>query len=272
MPNDDGQFLLSDEERTELLRLEPRCAPYVKPLISTKQFLNGEKRWCLWLHEADPVDVRKIPALIERVEAVRKYRRKSKRKTTKALAKTPMLFGEIRQPEKEYLLVPRHSSERRDYIPLAFLKPDHIVSDSCMFVAEASLFHFGVLHSTMHMAWVRQVGGRIKSDYRYSARLVYNNFPWPDKPSKSQIEEVEESVQEVLAERAKHPGASLSDLYDPLTMPAGLRKAHDRLDRAVDRCYRKGAFPDERRRFEYLYDLWANTLGLNVGTQTEMVL
>ena len=272
MPNDDGHLLLSDDEKAALTAEDPRVTPYIRPLISTKQFLKGERRWCLWLLGANPADVRKIPPLLDRIEKVRKYRKASKRKTTKALGDTPMVFGEIRQPEHDYILIPRHSSERRDYIPLVFLTPESIVSDSCMFVPEATLYHFGVLHSMMHMAWVRHVGGRLESRYRYSARLVYNNYPWPENTTRAQKKSVEQAVQQVLDERKLHPEASLADLYDPLTMPIGLRKAHEKLDRAVDRCYRKNAFVDERRRFEHLFEMWAGLTGLAAGTQTEMPL
>ena len=200
--------------------------------------------------------------MLERVESVRKYRLQSNRAATVALAKAPMLFGEIRQPKHEYIFVPRHSSERRDYIPLAVLSPDNIIHDSCLCVPNATLYHFGVLHSAMHMAWVRHIGGRLKSDYRYSVKLVYNNFPWPSDPSLANPTIVEQAAKSVLDARAKHPGASLADLYDPLTMPAVLRKAHTKLDQAVDRCYRRNSFPDERRRFEFLYTLWANVIGV----------
>ncbi len=266
MPNDGGHLLLDDEARVALVAAEPRAAKYIRRLISTKEHLNGLNRWCLWLADADPAEVRKSPAVLERVESVRKYRLKSRRAATKALAKVPMLFGEIRQPKHEYIFVPRHSSERRDYIPLAILSPDNIIHDSCLCVPDATLFHFGVLHSAMHMAWLRHIGGRLESRYRYSAKLVYNNYPWPSGPSAKNVTSVEHAAQAVLDERGKHPDASLADLYDPLSMPAGLRKAHTRLDRAVDRCYRQNPFPDERRRFEYLFGLWAAAVGVQFET------
>jgi len=266
MPNDDGELLLTDEQKAELLAAEPGATKYVRRLISTKEHLNGVNRWCLWLEDADPVELRKLPAVLARVEAVRKYRRGSKRDATRALAKTPSLFGELRQPKHDYIFVPRHSSERRDYIPLAFLSPDNIIHDSCLCVPEATMYHFGVLHSAMHMVWARHIGGRIKSDIRLSSRLVYNNLPWPTSPSTANVTKVEHAAQAVLDERTKHPDASLAALYDPLTMPAGLRKAHSNLDRAVDRCYRPNAFPDERRRFEYLFALWAEAVGVQFET------
>jgi len=265
MPNDGGHLLLNDDEKTKLQAEEPGAAKYIRRLVSAKEFLNGINRWCIWLPDAAATEVRKLPAILKRVEAVRNNRLKSKRDATRALAKAPMLFGEIRQPKAKYIFVPRHSSERRDYVPLAFLSPENIIHDSCLCVPDATLYHFGVLHSGMHMAWARYIAGRIKSDIRLSAQLVYNNYPWPPNPSAANVAKVEQAAQAVLDERAKHPGSSLADLYDPLTMPVGLRRAHTQLDRFVDRCYRSNLFPDERRRFEYLYGLWAEAVGLNLG-------
>lgn len=256
MPNDGGNLLLDDEDRRALLAECPEANSFVRELISADQFLNGEKRWCLWLVDAPPAEIRKLKPIQSRVAEVKKLRLASKRATTRELADYPALFGEIRQPTTRYVLVPRHSSERRDYIPLAFFDPEIIVSDSCMFVGSATLYHFGVLHSEMHMGWVRQICGRIKSDYRYSARLVYNNFPWPAEVTDKQRDAVEAAAQAVLDARSQFPKASLADLYDPLSMPKPLRQAHTALDRVVDRCYRPQPFPDERRRFEYLFELW----------------
>ncbi|MBU0717426.1 MAG: class I SAM-dependent DNA methyltransferase [Planctomycetes bacterium] len=256
MPNDDGNLLISSDEREQLVASCPEAAAFVKELISSAQYLNGEKRLCLWLTDASPGDIRRLKPIQERVAAVKQFREASRRACTRELARYPTLFGEIRQPTQRYVLVPRHSSERRQYIPLSFFNPDIIVSDSCMSVAGASLYHFGVLHSEMHMAWVRQVCGRIKSDFRYSARLVYNNFPWPADPLEKQVAAVETSAREMLDARSQFPDASLADLYDPLSMPRVLQQAHSALDRAVDRCYRPQRFPDERRRFEYLFQLW----------------
>ncbi|MEM9800149.1 MAG: DNA methyltransferase [Planctomycetota bacterium] len=264
MPNDGGHLLLDDEARAALVEAAPGAEAYVRPLISSKEFLSGRGRWCLWLVDASPAEIRKMPAVLQRIESVRAYREKSRRAATKALAKVPMLFGEIRQPEHDYVFVPRHSSERRDYVPLAFLKPESIVHDSCLCVPDATLYHFGVLHSAMHMAWLRHVGGRLESRYRCSAKLVYNNFPWPEEPTPASVEKVEAAASAVLDARQEHPQSSLADLYDPLTMPAGLRKAHASLDRAVDRCYRRSPFPDERRRFEFLFESWAEAVDVDL--------
>lgn len=256
MPNDGGNLLLSTAERDELLERHPEANRYVKRLISSSQYLSGKDRWCLWLVDCEPGDIRRLEVVHDRVESVRQHREESTRQSTRKLASQPALFGEIRQPDQRYVLVPRHSSERRHYIPMSFFASDVIVSDSCMFVPHATLFHFGILHSEMHMAWVRQVCGRLESRYRYSARLVYNNFPWPADPSEKQIAAVESAAQGVLDARAQFPESSLADLYDPLAMPHVLHNAHKELDRAVDRCYRPQPFPDERRRFEYLFQLW----------------
>mgnify|MGYP006266400957 FL=1 len=167
-----------------------------------------------------------------------------------------MEFAFVSHEDRPYLLIPSVSSERREYIPIGFMPASVIASNLALIVPGATLYHFGVLHSEMHMAWVRQVCGRLESRYRYSARLVYNNFPWPAEVTDKQREAVEAAARAVLDARAQFPEASLADLYDPLAMPKPLRRAHTALDRAVDRCYRRQAFPDERRRFEYLFGLW----------------
>ena len=180
----------------------------------------------------------------------------SSRKATQGLASYPTLFGEIRQPNTRFVLVPRHSSETRRYIPLSYFGPDHIPSDSCLFLEHATPYHFGVLCSGMHMAWVKQVCGRIKSDCRYSSKLVYNNFPWPEAPSTKRRAAVEAAAQAVLDARKLFPDSTLAELYDPLAMPPALAKAHATLDRAVDLCYRPQRFENDRQRLEYLFALY----------------
>jgi hypothetical protein len=256
MPNDDGNLLLSDQEKIQLLREWPEACALVRPLLSAQEYLHGENRWCLWLKNVSPQAIRAIKEIRRRVEAVRAYRAASQREATRKLANFPGLFGEIRQPDSEYVLVPRHSSETRRYVPLSYFEPTYIVSDSCLFLPDARLFHFGVLSSAMHMAWVRQVCGRIKSDYRYSTKLVYNNFPWSDAPTDKQRAAVEAATKGVLNARKKFPGATLADLYDPLTMPPALVKAHAELDRAVDLCYRPQLFENDRQRVEHLFALY----------------
>jgi type I restriction-modification system DNA methylase subunit len=256
MPNDDGNLLLTDSEKESITVGDRRITKYLRPFISAKEYLHGETRWCLWLVDAPPSDLNGIPEIRRRAEAVQAYRSQSTRKTTRELARYPSVFGEIRQPTTRYVLFPRHTSEQRPYIPISYFSPRHIVADSCLFVANASLYHFGVLSSLMHMAWVRQVCGRIKSDYRYSNNLVYNNYPWPEDVSEKQRERVERCAQGVLDARAAFPNSMLADLYDPVAMPPRLVKAHADLDRAVDRCYRAQPFTSERLRIEYLFALY----------------
>ena len=229
--------------------------------MSAKEYLHGDKRWCLWLKEISPTELRKHPWIMERIERVKAYRMASTRAATVKLAAFPTLFGEIRQPGSDYILIPRHSSEGRDYIPFGFFHASDIVHDSCLMISNAGLFHFGVLQSSMHMAWVRQVCGRIKGDYRYSNNLVYNNFPWPaggllKDIDASRIKAVEEAAQAVLDARQESKDSCLADLYHPLTMPQRLVKAHQALDMAVDKCYRKERFKSELERIEYLFTLY----------------
>jgi hypothetical protein len=172
------------------------------------------------------------------------------------LAETPYLFGEIRQPESNYVLIPRHSSERRRYIPMAFLGKENIAGDSCIIVPSVSLYHFGILMSYMHMTWVRQLCGRLEGRFRYSINIVYNNFPWPENPSKENIRKVEEYVNILMLIRDEFAGESLADLYDPNAMPKALNDIHRKLDRAVDRCYRSNPFTNELNRLEFLFDLY----------------
>ena len=256
MPNDGGNFLFTDEEKIAFIEQEPLSERYFKPLLSAREFLNGERRWCLWLECADASDLRNMPFVLERIDNVRKIRERSTRAGTRKLAATPALFGEIRQPKGRYILIPRHSTERREYVPLGYPPPSEIVADSCMCLPNATLYHFGVLHSSQHMSWLKYVCGRLKSDYRYSKDIVYNNYPWPEQPTSTQQAAVESATQGVLDARAQFPTASLADLYDPLTMPPALVKAHQALDKAVDKCYRPQAFANDAKRVEFLFELY----------------
>jgi hypothetical protein len=256
MPNDGGHLLLNDDEHAALLSEDPGAASFVRRFYGSEEFINGISRWCLWLVDAPPATIRALPGVTRRVRGVQRHRLASKRATTRGLAATPAVFGEIRQPRTRYLLIPRVSSESRRYIPIAFLKPDVIASDATLVVPQAAIYHFGVLTSEMHMAWVRQVCGRLKSDFRYSNTLVYNNFPWPQDVSDKQRAAVEAAAQAVLDVRASFKDQTLADLYDPLAMPKALRDAHKTLDRAVDKCYRPAAFDSERARVEYLFELY----------------
>jgi hypothetical protein len=256
MPNDGGNLLLTDEEKSQLLSETPEARPLIRPLLSADEYLNGRSRWCLWLEGASPQTIRGIPEVYRRVREVRAYREASKRETTVKLSSQPSLFGENRQPTTKYVLVPRHSSETRRYIPMSYFTPRYIVSDSCLYVPDAKLYHFGVLSSAMHMAWVRQVCGRLESRYRYSVMLVYNNYPWPELPTAKQHSAVESAAQRVLDARKEFQESTLADLYDPMAMPPVLLKAHAALDRAVDLCYRSQPFESDRQRVEFLFVLY----------------
>jgi hypothetical protein len=263
MPNDGGNFLLTDEEMHALILKEPKAKKFIKPLLSAYEFLNGQNRWCLWLKDANPTELKELTEVNKRIENVKKLRSESARIPTQKLALFPTLFGEDRQPNKDYILIPRHSSENRKYIPLGFFNSNYIASDSCLFVENATPYYFGILMSQMHITWVKHICGRIKSDYRYSNELVYNNFPWPENPSDKQIATIEEKALKVLNTRAEFLNASLADLYDPLTMPPALIKAHNELDRAVDLAYRAQPFPSEANRMVFLFELYEKyTAGL----------
>ena len=256
MPNDGGNFLFTDAEKAEFLKQEPKSEKFFKPLMSAHEFLNGYKRWCLWLKNANPTDLKEAKLVTERIENVRKLRIESSRHATQKLAAFPTLFGEDRQPTSDYILIPLHSSENRKYIPLGFLDKNNIANNSCSTVEKASLFHFGILMSSMHMSWVKTTCGRIKSDFRYSNELVYNNFPWPQDLPRQKMQGVEKLTQQVLKVRERYPDSSLADLYDPLTMPSDLVRAHLDLDKFIDSCYRPLPFSSEAKRMEFLFELY----------------
>ena len=255
-PIDGGHLLLGPKEKADLLAKAPNARKYLRLFLGAQEFINGEERWCLWLRGASPAELRTMPEIMRRVEAVRESRLASKRPATRELAATPTEFAFVSHPEKDYLLIPSVSSERRLYIPIGFMPRDVIASNLCLIIPDATLYHFGILSSAMHMAWMRQVCGRMKSDYRYSNKLVYNNFPWPEAPSAKQRAAVEAAAQAVLDARRKFPDATLADLYDPLAMPPALVKAHADLDRAVDLCYRPQPFQNDRQRVEHLFALY----------------
>lgn len=252
-PTDGGNLILSPEEREALLKVEPGAAKFIRPYMSGGDFINGEERYCLWLVDAKPEDVQSMPKVMERVERVKQSRLESKAASTRAYAKYPTLFRQISQPFTDYLAVPEVSSERREYIPIAFVSSEVICSNKIQFVPEATPYHLGVLHSSMHMAWVRAVCGRLKSDYSYSNTIVYNNFPWPT-PSEQQREAIESSARAVLKARSEFPTSTLAALYDPSLMPPSLRKAHEALDRAVDAAYGKRTFKSEADRVAFLFE------------------
>jgi len=255
MPNDEGNFLFNNVGKEKFLKEEPDAKQYIKPLISAKEFLHNEKRWCLWLNDINPSELNRLKLVKERVAKVKEYRLKSKREATKKLAETPYLFGEIRQPHSDYIFIPLTSSENRVYIPMAFFSKENIVNNTCSVIPNANLFHFGVLMSKIHMAWVNQVCGRLESRYRYSNNLVYNNFPWPENVPINKIKEVEKAAKLVITIR-KNYKSSLADLYNPLTMPKDLLQAHKKLDKLVDKCYLTKLFKSDLERVEYLFELY----------------
>lgn len=255
-PVDGGHLFLTDQEKADFLSGEPDAEKFIRPLISAHEFLNGENRWCLWLKDSSPAEMRAMPEIMNRVKAVKHFRSLSKKIATQKIADTSYLFGELRQPRSDYVAIPLHSSEHRKYIPMGFFTKDHILHNSCSAVPQASLYHFGVLTSAMHMAWMRQICGRLKSDYRYSNNLVYNNFPWPEAPSPAQIEKVNKAAQRILDVRAEFTDSSLADLYDPDAMPKQLLDAHRALDATVDLCYRPAGFKAELERLKFLFDLY----------------
>jgi hypothetical protein len=255
-PTDGGHLLLEPEERKLLLAIEPGAAEFIRPYMGGYDFINRAERFCLWLVDANQATLRTLPEVIKRVEAVKQFRLASKAPTTRAYAKYPTLFRQIAQPNSDYLAVPEVSSANRAYIPIAFVSSQVIASNTVQFVPNATVYHFGILTSAMHIAWVKQVCGRLKSDYRYSNSLVYNNYPWPNAPTSAQHSAVETAAQRVLDARAAFPASTLADLYDPLTMPAALAAAHAALDKAVDKCYRSEPFSSDRTRVEYLFALY----------------
>ncbi len=261
MPNDGGNFLLTDEEKEELISDEPMAEKYIKPLLSAREFLNGKNRWCLWLDELAPNDLKSMPLVKQRIENVRKLRAESTREATKKLAEYPTLFGENRQPKCDFILIPLHSSENRTYIPMGVFNKNNIANNSTSIVPIDSIVHFGFLTSTMHMTWIKYISGRIKSDYRYSNELVYNNYPFPKNVSTKNRENVEEKAQNILDIRASFPDSSLADLYDPLAMPPKLKKVHQELDKAVDKCYTKRTFKSDKERIEFLFGLYEGYVG-----------
>lgn len=257
-PIDGGSYLFTDDEKRDFLRIEPSAHKYFRPWIGSKEFLHGYRRWCLWLGDTPANELKELPESRKLIEKVREYRKESKSAPTRKLANTPRRFHVENFPEGDFLVIPEVSSERRDYIPMGYLSPPTICSNLVKLMPNATPYHFGVLTSTMHMAWVRQVCGRLESRYRYSAKLVYNNFPWPVDATKVQMAKVEVCAQAVLDVRKIHleGGSNLADLYDPLYMPGDLLKAHQSLDRAVDRCYRGKKFDSERERVEFLFELY----------------
>ena len=235
-PNDDGNLLLSVDEYEEYSEAEPEGRKFLRPFMMGRDFIQRKPRYCFWLVGADPAQVKKCPQLLKRIEAVKEFRSKSKRAKTLALANTPMLFEDMRISDEKYIAIPKVSSEMRRYIPIDYLDGDVIPGDKLFFMKNATVYEFGIITSNVHNAWMRAVCGRLKSDYSYSNTIVYNNFPWPT-PTYEQKTKIEQTAQAILDARALYPNSSLADLYDELTMPSELRKAHQQNDKAVMQAY-----------------------------------
>lgn len=253
---DGGNFTLDDIEKNKLIEKEPKSEEFIKPMLGGQNFINNKNRWVLWLKDVNPNELRQMPEVYDRVKAVREFRLKSKKKKTRENADTPTEFAELRQPDSDFILLPRTTSENRKYVPLAFFSKENIIDSSITFIPDANLYHFGVLSSIMHMTWMRYTAGRLKGDYRYSGSIVYNNFPWPGKPSKKQLSLVKLKAEKILKVRDEYPDSSLADLYDPTSMPTGLVKAHKDLDKAVDSCYGRKKFSNEVKRLKFLFELY----------------
>lgn len=261
-PIDGGFYLFADEEKTDFLNKEPGAESYFHRWIGSREFLHGESRWCLYLGDAAFAELKELPRCRERIEAVREYRLASKSAPTRKLADRPAHFHVENMPKGNSIVVPKVSSERRRYIPMGFVGPETLCSDLVFLIPNASLYHFGVLQSQFHNAWMRTVAGRLKSDYRYSGGIVYNNFVWPE-PTVSQREEVERCAQAVLDARDAQEGATLADMYDPKneTFFPELMAAHRALDAAVEAAYGVDFGGDEERIVAHLFNLYAKKVG-----------
>ena len=253
-PIDGGHYIFTADERNAFLAVEPDAAPFMRPFIGAREYLQGGERWIIALHDAPPATLARLPQVKKRIVAVREYREGRESKPTQELAKTPTLYHVNVIPTAPFLVIPEVSSERREYVPIGWLEPPVIPSNLVRVLENATLADFALLTSAMHMAWLRHVGGRLKSDYRYSIGLVYNTFPTP--PGSSDLSKLEPLAQAVLDARAVHSGATLADLYDPDLMPPNLCRAHQRIDHAVDRLYRVKRFSSERERVEHLFLLY----------------
>lgn len=254
-PIDGGQFILSEEERADFLKYEPGVEKFIRVFLGADEFINSIPRYCLWLNDINISELKNFPLVIQRVQAVKDFRLKSSREATNKLAATPTQFAFVSHQNSNYLLLPSVSSERRNFIPIGFMPPEVIASNLCLIIPNATLFHFGILTSTMHNAWMRTVCGRMKSDYRYSVGIVYNNYPWPNS-DEAHIKTISDKSQAILDARALHDGKSLAWLYNPETMPDNLSQAHAELDKAVDAAYGYKGKKDDAARVAFLFSLY----------------
>ena len=258
-PADGGHLIIEASDYADFIAREPAAKPYIKKLIGAAEFINNKERWCLWLVGVSPAELRKMQLVMQRIQACKEDRENAPDLGRRKLAETPHLFREQINPET-YTIVPRVTSERRRYVPMDFLSKEIIPTDAVLIIPNASLYHFGVLESNVHMAWMRVVCGRLKSDYRYSKDIVYNNFPWPEV-SDEQRERITATAQAILDARALYPDSSLADLYDELTMPAELRKAHQANDRAVMAAYGFPVSMTESECVSRLFELYREVAG-----------
>ena len=235
-PIDGGNYLFTENEMLAFIKKEPKSEKYFKKWIGADEFINRWFRYCLWLGECTPNELRQMPECFKRVKAVRDFRLESKSAGTRKLADSPTRFHVENMPEGTYIVIPETSSESRLYVPIGFMTPDILCSNAVRIMPNATPYHFGILTSNVHNAWLRAVGGRLKSDYRYSKDIVYNNFPWPE-PTESQKKKIEAAANGILAARELYPDSSLADLYNDVTMPRELRKAHQANDKAVMQAY-----------------------------------
>ena len=255
MPLDGGHLLLSDDEKTDLIVKQPNAKKFIFPIISAHEFLNGKNRWCLWLVNASISDIKSFPEIQRRVNLVRQFRQNSKRIQTNGKANKPSLFSEVRDFGKNFIVIPKVTSENRKYIPIGYFDENYIVSDTCISIPNGNLYHFGILTSGIHMTWVKTVCGRLKSDFRYSKEIVYNNFPWPENPCQEVMQHIEQVARKILDIRNHYSNNSLADLYSQ-NMPNDLAKAHKELDEIVEKAYCKNSFPDEEAKIEFLFNLY----------------
>jgi len=251
-PVDGGHYIFDSDERSEFLAIEPNAAKAMRPFLGGYEFINGSGRWILHVADLSPAETRSMPKVKERIAAVRELRLNSGGKLSRQLADTPTAYHVTVVPKSPFLVIPEVSSERRDYVPIGWISPPTIPSNKLMVIDDAELWHFGIVTSRTHMAWLAHIGGRLESRFSYSSGLVYNTFPWPDSTPAKRAK-IEKLAQAVLDARDAHPTSSLADLYDPDTMPANLRKAHAALDAAVDNLYRAAPFATDRDRVEHLF-------------------
>ncbi len=261
-PIDDGNYIFTQEQRNEFIQLEPDAEKFMKSFVNAKNFINGHVYYILELQDILPNELRRLPHVLNRVNAVREFRLSSKREETKKLADTPTLYAHTRIPDSPFLLIPRVSSEKRDYIPIGYITPPSIPSDATMIVENASLGLFGLLISNMHMVWLRSVGGKLETRVRYSGSMVYNTFPIPDDT----LDSLSPFAEKILETREKYSDSTLEDLYDPITMPTDLKEAHKKLDKTVDKLYRTESFESDDERREFLLEKYQEM----IGTQTTL--